>query len=51
MKNKLAGRYLLFLVFHSLAGVREGTIIGALLIGNIVKWIGRIWKLERIFEN
>ena len=37
---------------HELAGVREGTIIGALLIGNMVKYIGRIWKLERIFiEN
>ena len=34
---------------HELAGVREGTIIGALLIGNMVKYIGRIWKLERIF--
>lgn len=31
------------LVFlHKLAGVREGTIIGALLIGNIVKLIGRL---------
>ena len=37
---------------HELAWVREGTIIGALLIGNMVKYIGRIWKLERIFiEN
>ena len=37
---------------HELAAVREGTIIGALLIGNMVKYIGRIWKLERIFiEN
>ena len=37
---------------HELGGVREGTIIGALLIGNMVKYIGRIWKLERIFiEN
>ena len=34
---------------HELAGLREGTIIGALLIGNMVKYIGRIWKLERIF--
>lgn len=33
-----------------LAGVREGTIIGAVLIGNIVKLIGRCWKLERVFE-
>ena len=36
---------------HDLAGVREGTIIGALLIGNMVKYIGRIWKLERIFTE
>lgn len=34
-----------------LAGVREGTIIGALLIGNIVKVIGRWLKLERVFPH
>lgn len=32
-----------------LAGVREGTIIGALLIGNVVKVIGKFLKLERWF--
>lgn len=32
------------------AGVREGTVIAALLIGNVIKVIGRHWKLERIFE-
>lgn len=40
------------IVLHRLAGVREGTIIGALLIGNIVKVIGRLWKLDqRIFKE
>ena len=34
---------------HELDAVREGTIIGALLIGNMVKYIGRIWKLENLF--
>lgn len=42
---------LLGLVFlHRLAGVREGTIIGALLIGNLVKITGRVFKMERIFK-
>ena len=36
---------------HELDGVREGTIIGALLIGNMVKYIGRIWKLEKLFTE
>ena len=36
---------------HELAGVREGTIIGAILIGNMVKFLGRIWKLEKIFTE
>lgn len=41
---------ILGLVFlHGLAGVREGTVIGALLIGNLVKLIGRVWKLEKRF--
>lgn len=35
---------LLFL--DEMAGVREGTLIGALLIGNMVKFIGRAVKLE-----
>lgn len=35
---------------HQLAGVREGTVIGALLIGNIVKLIGRLWHLDRAFN-
>lgn len=34
------------IVLHHLAGVREGTIIGALLIGNLVKVIDRFWYLE-----
>ncbi|MGN0242079.1 MAG: YitT family protein [Candidatus Weimeria sp.] len=34
-----------------LAGVREGTIIGALLIGNLVKIIGRTFRLERVFDT
>lgn len=38
------------LVLHKLVGVREGTIIGAVLIGNIVKIIGRFWNLDRLFE-
>lgn len=43
---------ILGLVFlRSLAGVREGTVIGALLIGNLVKLIGRFWKLERVFTE
>lgn len=43
---------ILGLIFlHGLVGVREGTVIGALLIGNIVKMIGRVLKLERIFEG
>ena len=43
---------ILGLIFlHELAGVREGTIIGAILIGNMVKYIGRIWKLEKIFTE
>lgn len=37
---------LLFL--HSLGGVREGTIIGALLIGNIIKVLAKILHLERL---
>lgn len=42
---------LLGLVFlHRLAGVREGTIIGALLIRNLVKITGRVFKMERIFK-
>ena len=35
------------LVLHRFAGVREGTIIGALLIGNIVKVIGSLWQSVR----
>lgn len=43
---------ILGLIFlHRLAGVREGTLIGAVLIGNIVKVIGRFWHLERKFKN
>lgn len=36
---------------HMFAGVREGTIIGALFIGNIVKLIDRILKLEGFFDK
>ncbi len=36
---------------HNFAGVREGTIIGALLIGNIIKLIGKTWQLERAFSS
>lgn len=39
------------IILHRLAGVREGTIIGALLIGNIVKVIGHFWKLGKIFQE
>lgn len=31
---------------NRLVGVREGTIIGALLVGNIVKFIAKHWKLS-----
>jgi len=41
---------ILGLVFlHQLAGVREGTVIGALLIGNLIKVISRTWKLQNKF--
>ncbi len=33
-------------VLHQLAGVREGTVIGGILIGNLVKGIGRILRLD-----
>lgn len=33
-----------------LVGVREGTVIGALLIGNFVKLIGRCMKLEKAVD-
>lgn len=36
---------------HQLAGVREGTIIGALLIGNIIKIIGHGLRLDRFFDK
>lgn len=43
---------ILGLIFlRRLAGVREGTLVGAVLIGNIVKVIGRFWHLERKFKN
>lgn len=40
-----------FLCLHEFAGVREGTIIGALLIGNIIKLIDKTWQLERVFSS
>lgn len=43
---------LLGLIFlHRLAGVREGTVIGALLIGNIVKILSKTIDMERIFRT
>lgn len=36
---------------HRLAGVREGTIIGALLIGNLVKVIGHRLRLDLRFSR
>ena len=38
-------------VLHRLVGVREGTIIGAVLIGNMVKIIGHFWRMDRLLEN
>lgn len=35
------------LFLHRLAGVREGTVIGAVLIGNMVKAMSRIIKLDQ----
>lgn len=40
-----------FLCLHEFAGVREGIIISALLIGNIIKLIGKTWQLERVFSS
>lgn len=37
-----------FIFLHGLAGVREGTVIGALLIGNIIKILSKLLKLENI---
>lgn len=33
-----------FLLFHTLAGVREGTIIAALIVGIIARYFGKLFK-------
>lgn len=38
--------FLGLIFLHKMAGVREGTIIGALLIGNMIKVIGKLLKLD-----
>ncbi len=38
-------------VLHRLAGVREGTVIGALLIGNLVKVISHFFRLDHLLEK
>lgn len=38
--------FLGLIFLQKMAGVREGTIIGALLIGNMIKVIGRLIKLD-----
>lgn len=46
--SQAAAALVLGLLFtHSLGGVREGTVIGALLIGNIVRVFGKILQLDK----
>lgn len=46
----LAG-FLSLLEFHSIYGLREGTIISALLVGNFVRLYQKIWIKDKIYEH